>query len=253
MNTHGQVPVKAETVQLNGIGLYYEIYGQGEPLLLLHGWTQSSQSWKEHIPDYARRFQVIAVDLRGHGNTSPLTADFSIRKAAEDVHALLNHLKQKPVKAIGLSYGGIILLQLAATYPQLIDAMVTIGAAYNYSGKDNQTQHAAISFENLPSELVDQLKGLHHHGMAQIKALFDPGIDYEIRLSSQDLQRIQAKTLVISGDNDQVAMVHTAFKLHQVIPHSHLWVIPNAGHTPIYGEQKEDFIQVTTKFLSDSQ
>ena len=81
----GQFPHESRTVTLNGIDMYYEVYGEGEPLLLLHGWTQSSKFWADYIPIYAQQYKVYAIDLRGHGRTSPLTDDFTIQKTSEDI------------------------------------------------------------------------------------------------------------------------------------------------------------------------
>ncbi len=251
MHSYGQTPKKAETVSLNGIQLYYEVYGAGEPLLLLHGWTQTSQSWIEHIADYALHFEVYAVDLRGHGRTTPLSEDFSIKKAAEDILALIHHLNLEKVKAIGLSFGGIALLELTHLHPEKIASMVLIGTAYQYSGQDNQAENQAFQFENLPPEFIEQLRRQHHGGETQIKALFDPKVAYEVRLSKDDLHRIRVKTLIISGDHDTVAGTNTAFELHQHLPSSYLWIVPHGDHTPIYGPQKADFIRLTTAFLKD--
>ena len=67
-----QLTKKTNIVRVNDIDMYFEIYGEGEPLLLLHGWTQSSAFWKDYIPTYAQNFQVYVIDLRGHGRTSPI-------------------------------------------------------------------------------------------------------------------------------------------------------------------------------------
>ncbi len=247
--SYGQLPKKTDTVRVNNIDLYYEVYGEGKPLLLLHGWTQSSQFWSAYIPDYAKTFEVYAVDLRGHGRSTPLAKDFSIKKTADDLIALLDHLSLKKVKAIGLSFGGITLLQLASLHPNRIEAMVLIGAAHNYSGKDNNTLDDKFNFDDLPAQFIEQLKKTHVHGDPQIRALFNPELNYEIRLSDESLRAIQAKTLVVSGDRDEILGVQAAFALHAHLPHSSLWVLPDQGHIPINDTNRSDFIGTTLAFL----
>ena len=101
-----QTLMKSETVKLNGAGTYYEAYGEGEPLFLLHGWGQSTAFWKEYVTDFADRFEVYLVDLKGHGRSDPLQSDFTLEPAVDGFLALLNHLQFDQVKAIGLSFGG---------------------------------------------------------------------------------------------------------------------------------------------------
>lgn len=247
---YGQLPKKTATVHVNGIDLYYEIYGEGEPLLLLHGWTQSSQFWSDYIAEYAKTFEVYAIDLRGHGKTTPLTKGFSIKKTADDLIALLDHLNLKKFRAMGLSYGGISLLQLAHQHPDRIVAMVLIGATHNYSGKDNNALDNEFNFDDLPAQFIEQLKKTHAHGDPQIRALFDPDLNYEIRLTEEDVRTIGTKTLVITGDRDEILGLDAAFALHSNLPNSSLWVLPDQGHIPINRANRSEFIRTTLAFLN---
>jgi pimeloyl-ACP methyl ester carboxylesterase len=246
---HGQVPNKSGTFKVNGIDLYYEIHGQGEPLVLLHGWTQSSQFWSEFLARYVENYQVYTVDLRGHGRTTPLTEDFSIKKAADDILTLFDHLKLKKIKAIGLSYGGLVLLQLASEHPDKLESMVLIGASHHYSGGDNSDRVNKFSFEKLPSSFVQQLQKIHYHGDAQIKAMFDPNLNYKISLKDEDLKRINSRALIINGDHDEIMGVNGAFALHKHLPNSDLWIVPNAGHIPIMDANKLKFLDATEEFF----
>jgi pimeloyl-ACP methyl ester carboxylesterase len=246
---HGQVPKKFSTLKVNGIDLYYEIHGQGEPLFLLHGWTQSSQFWSEYLARFVENYQVYTIDLRGHGRTTPLTEDFSIKKVAEDVLALLDHLNLKKIKAIGLSYGALVLLQLASVQPDKLESMVLIGASHQYSGGDNSDLDHEFSFDQLPSSFVKQLQEIHYYGDAQIKAMFDPNLNYEIRLGDKDLESINSRTLIINGDHDEIMGVNGAFALHKHLPNSYLWIVPNAGHIPIMDTNKTKFLDATEEFL----
>lgn len=247
---HAQGPNKTETVRVNGIDLYYERYGEGEPLFLLHGWTQSSQFWSEYIPTYAQGSEVYAIDLRGHGKTTPLTEDFSIQKASKDIIVLMDYLGLKKVKAIGLSYGGLILLQIGDLLPDRMESVILIGASHNYNGGENKALDNQFSFENLPPSFVEQLRVLHPQGDHQIKAFFNRNLNYEIGLKEEDLRATRTRTLIINGDHDEVMGLDAAFALHKNLPNSELWIVPNSGHIPISSTNKSQFLDISMEFLN---
>ncbi len=246
----GQQPKKTEYVNVNDIDIYYEVYGEGEPLLLLHGWTQSSNFWSEYIPTYAKHFKVYAIDLRGHGKTSQLTNDFSINKSAKDILELIDYLQLKKVNAIGLSFGGLILLELANSNPERIQAMILIGASHNYNGGENNDGENAFSYETLPKQFVDELKKNHHHGEDQIKALFNPNLDYQIKLKDEELNAFNLRTMIVHGDRDEILGLDPAIALHKNIPNSALWIVPNTGHIAITGPNLDAFLINSLQFLN---
>ena len=90
-----QTTKKSESVLINGKILYYEIYGEGEPLFLLHGYTQSSVSWKPYVKDYENDYEVYLIDLTGHGKSEPFKEDLSIRSVADDLNSLIQYLFKK--------------------------------------------------------------------------------------------------------------------------------------------------------------
>lgn len=246
----GQLPKSTETVKVNGINMYYEVYGEGEPLLLLHGWTQTSGFWSEYIPTYLQHFKVYAIDLRGHGKTSPLTSDFTIEESAKDILELLNHLKINKVKAIGLSYGGLTLLEMASLNPEKIGSIILIGASHSYKGGENNEGDNAFSYENLPTSFIEELKKIHHHGETQIRALFDPNLNYQIKLTDEELNTFNFRTLIVHGDRDEILGVDHALALYKNIPNSALWIVPNTGHITIIGPNKKSFLTTSLEFLS---
>src|SRR5215472_8054044 len=113
---------------LNGVQLYFEVHGTGEPLLLLHGFSGSSQDWKASLREWGGRFQLIVPDLRGHGRSGNLSKPFRHEDAATDLFALLDFLGIGACKGVGISGGGNVLLHMGTRQPQRIAAMVLVSA-----------------------------------------------------------------------------------------------------------------------------
>ena len=124
---------QGDYVQANGLNVYYEMYGVGEPLILLHGGTLTSKMWEDHIPIFAQHFQVITPDSRGHGKTNNPTQEFSYRAMADDVAAFIQALGLSKPFICGFSDGGQIALELGMGYPALAGALVISGAYNKFS------------------------------------------------------------------------------------------------------------------------
>lgn len=245
----GQLPKKAKTISMNGIDMYFEVYGEGEPLLLLHGWTQSSSFWKEYISTYAQKFEIYVLDLRGHGKTSPINGDFTIKKTADDILAFLDYLNLKKVKGIGLSYGGLALLQFTSLHSERVESMILIGVSQKYNGSENSQIGDTFTYENLPQSFKAELMKIHSRGELQVKALFDKNLDYQIDLTDQEVKAITSKTLLVQGDRDELLGIDPAIKLYRNLPNSELWIVPNAGHISITGSNKKTFLTKSLEFL----
>ena len=126
MTTTPSPPGRSET--LNGVELYYEVHGAGEPLILLHGFGGCSQDWSPLITDLRTQFQLIIPDMRGHGPSTNPSKLFRHQESAADMFALLDHLGVGTFKGLGVSGGGNVLLHLATQQPQRVQAMVLVSA-----------------------------------------------------------------------------------------------------------------------------
>ncbi len=249
-----QVQSKAETLKVDGIEMYYEIIGEGEPLILLHGWGQSGQTWSGVADDFAKHFQVIIPDLRGHGATdNPSREYFTMKQVALDVYALLDHLKIDSFRAMGISMGGITLLHMATQQPNRIDSMVLIGAASYISSDQREIVHSTDPYV-IPDDQMHRFREIHKHGDEQIIATMEwPKIaadDYEsTAFTPPYLATIKANTLIVHGERDRRVPISIALEMYKVIPNSSLWIVPNGGHVPIRNFYEENFIEVTEAFL----
>ena len=243
------------TVEINGIELYYEEQGQGEALLLLHGFTGAGADFA-HVFDrdaLAREFRVIAVDLRGHGRSTNPTGQFAIRSCAHDVHALLDRLGIERYAAIGMSLGAKTLLHMATQQPRRPRALVLVSAT-PYFPETARTIMRHYTLDALPPEEQRALRERHAHGDAQLQALFAIARGFadshdDMNLTPPLLATIEARTLVVHGDRDPLYPVEIALSVHRAIPNSALMVLPNEGHAPIFGVWKEPFRSAALNIL----
>ncbi len=243
-------PKKAESVSINGKRLYYEIYGEGQPLFLLHGYTQSSKSWQPYVKEYEQDYEVYLVDLTGHGRSEPFKENLSIRSVAEDLHALSKYLELERIKAIGFSFGGDVLYQLALINPLLIECMITIGAVGTWSILDFPEYLDAFTFENRGNFSWLQTS---HEGEEQVKGIMGQFKNYIVKLSTEELQRIKPEVLIMIGDDDHGMNLREVVRVKENLPDSDLWILPNVAHGAHEGATKDEFIQKPRLFLSKSR
>ena len=119
---------------IHGMQLYYEIYGQGKPVVLLHGGITAFEGFGTNIDALAKSRQVIAVHLQGHGNTADIDRPYRFEALADDVAALVAYLKLGKIDVAGYSFGGDVALQTAIRHPEIVDHLVVISSAMAQSG-----------------------------------------------------------------------------------------------------------------------
>jgi len=119
-------------LNLDDIDLYYEITGDGEPLLFIHGLGSSCRDWEQQVQFFAGRYQVIAVDVRGHGKSGKPAGPYSMALFAMDAAKLLQALGAAPAHVVGISMGGMIAFQLAVSHPELVKSLVIVNSSPEY-------------------------------------------------------------------------------------------------------------------------
>jgi pimeloyl-ACP methyl ester carboxylesterase len=245
-------PGRIET--LNGQQLYFEVHRTGEPLLLLHGFSGSSQDWFPSLVQWGTKYQFILPDLRGHGRSGILSKRFRHEDAAGDMFALLDHLGVRSSKAVGISAGGNILLHMATKQPNRITAMVLVSATpyFPAQARSIMSQYP----DNLPEQQREILRRRHPGGDEQIKAIlastksFATSYD-DLNFTPPLLSTIQARTLIIQGDRDPLYPLELSVEMTKAIPNSRLWIVPNAGHGPVIGARWPEFIKASAHFLQE--
>jgi pimeloyl-ACP methyl ester carboxylesterase len=246
MQALSQTPKRSETVSVDGVKIHYEVYGKGEPLFLLHGFTQSSKSWLPYIEDYQQSFEVYLVDLRGHGKSSWFTEPISVREVAKDVEALAKHLKLTDINAIGFSYGGEVLFQVALINASLVKSMVIVGSCGSWLAKDFPEFVEYLSYKN-----IDNLPWMREQQTSedQIKSILAQMPNYNITVTDDELRSITTKTLLVLGDHDEATPLDCLANAKKQMPNSYLWVVPNTAHgAHMYGN-KEEFVRVSKDFF----
>ena len=242
-----QTPKKAELVQVNGKNLYYEVYGEGQPLIFLHGYTLSAQAWLPYVKDFYEEYEVYLIDLPGHGKSDPFTDTLSFKQVTRDLNDLLQYLSLDKIKAIGFSFGGDVLYQLALLNPSLIESMITIGAVGTWDVHDFSEYQKAFTFEN--KENFPWLVK-YHKTDGKIKALMDQFKNYTIYLSNQELQQIKPEVLIMVGDNDEGMTIEEIARTRRNLSDSDLWILPNVSHGAHEGATKTDFVLKSKAFFS---
>ena len=112
-----QMPAAGKLLTVNGMQMYYETYGAGEPLLLLHAFNVSGVTWARFIPELSKQYSSSVPDLRGHGRSTNPSPQFTHRQAALDLFALLDHLGIQQFRSMGISTGGMTLIHMATRQP----------------------------------------------------------------------------------------------------------------------------------------
>ena len=245
---------KGEYATVNGIKMYYEILGKGEPLLLIHGGSATIESWFEQLPELTKSFRVIAPDSRGHGRTQDSTNALSYKLMASDFAALLKQLKINNAIVVGWSDGGIIGLDLAMNHPTLVKKLVAIGTNFRADGMSDEVKAglSAAGPNDHPQFLVEGYKALSPDGPEHWPIIFAKLKDMWLtqpNYTETDLKKIQCPTLVMVGDRDIVRPEHSA-KLFQSISNAQLCVIPGASHyVPV--EKPKLVNEMIAQFLKD--
>lgn len=250
----------------NGIDLYYEIHGEGEPLLLIMGLSLNSKSWFRTLPALSEHFKVIIFDNRGTGLSSKPETPYSIELMAEDASAVLDAAGVESAHVYGISMGGMIAQRLALKHPERVRSLV-LGCTT--SGGENHVQPGAdvsmlmlsrASSTATPEEmawatapiLYSQafLENQRDRVAEDIQKRIEiPILPYAYMLQLQaclthdtynEIEQINVPTLVIHGDEDKLVPYDNGVTLAQKIPNAQFLTVPGAGH--IYPTEAMDLV-----------
>ena len=235
---YGNNPKAGQSVKLRGINMYYETYGTGAPLLIIHGNGGSIKDFSKQIPYFEKEYKVILADSRAQGKSIDNGDSLSYEMMADDLNALLDHLHVDSCYVIGWSDGGINGLLLAIRHPGKVKKLAVTGA--NLVPDTSAVEPEIFVWAKTLSDSINRLPLTQE--VKTNRKLFHL-LAYEPNISTKQLQTIQCPVLVIGGDHDVIRSRHTML-IADNIPKSYLWILPNSGHsTPVnYSKQFNETI-----------
>jgi len=225
---YGSNPQAGHSASINGIEMYYETYGSGDPLLLIHGNGQSIASMHFQVTHFSQAYKVIVVDSRGHGKSGMGEGRLSYIQMMEDYNALLAQLDITQARIVGWSDGGILALLLAINHPEKVKKMALMGANLRpdqsaiYPWVGDLLQPLSDTVDEMISN-GDTSDDWQHHRQLLDLLLTQPNISIE------SLQTIKAPVLVMAGDKDIIRSQHT-LEIFDNLPNAHLAILPGQTH-----------------------
>lgn len=229
-------------VNTRGFNMYYEVYGAGEPLLIIHGNGGSINNFLYQVPYFSNSYKVILADSRAQGRSVDTSDTLSYEMMSDDLNALLDTLHIDSCYVIGWSDGGINGLLLAMRHPEKVKKLAVTGANLcpDTTAVDPFIYHWAMAYNDTFKIKPQTPEIINAKKLAHL-------LSYEPHITTDQLKKIQCPTLVIGGDHDVLLPRHTLL-IFESIPKSYLWIIPNSGHSaPIY--YKDQFNKVVSDFF----
>jgi pimeloyl-ACP methyl ester carboxylesterase len=246
LHPYGHNKAVGKYYDIRGFRMYCEVYGQGQPLLIIHGNGGSINNFLYQIPYFSTKYKVIIADSRAQGNSADPGDSLSYEMMADDYSALLDALKVDSANVIGWSDGGINGLLLAIRHPEKVKKLAVTGAnlwpdtSAVFQEVINMVKPEYTMLKNKTSRNAQEKSG-----WKLVRLLLD-----EPHIPLKDVQNIKCPTMVIGGDHDVIRPEHTMLIAHN-IPRSYLWILPNSGHsTPIV--YKDEFNKKVDAFFSSS-
>jgi len=254
--TDVQAPAKSGYAEIGSVRLYYEIMGDGEPLLLLHGGLGGSEHFAKIVPLLSKSFEVITVDRRGHGRSTDNGEPYSYAGMAEEVKAFLDHLELGSVRMLGFSDGGVVGFHLASTYPERVEKLVAVGANYRVDGMTPETidfMTNQMTPENL-GKIFPELERTYRAANPQpdnFASFIERSHAMWMRdpyLTEQEMTGIKVPVLSIIGEHDAIRLEHT-LEIRSLIEGSQICVLPGATHF-LLGEKPEVVLPILLDFFA---
>lgn len=227
--------------EVNGASLYYEIYGEGEPLLMLHGNGGSMSAFLNQVDFFSKKYKVILVDCRARGNSSyPPGVKLSFDLLADDTAQFLDKIGVPKAHILGWSDGGIIGLVMALRYPEKVGKLIAMGA--------NIFPEGCIDLDGMKQLVADWEKKNQDHRYDWYIDLYNLDINFP-QMKYDDLKGIKSKTLIMAGDHDVIRGEHT-LKMYEAIRGAQLAILPDSTHFVVQ-ENPELFNATVMRFLTE--
>lgn len=235
---------------VNGIELFHAEWGEGEPVILLHGGLGSIEAWANQIPSLSANHKVIAIDSRGHGRSTRDDQTYSYSQMASDVLALMDEMSIDKAAFIGWSDGGIIALEIAINHPERIDKALTIGTNYNLQGIDPSVEESPAFGEYVgkAAELYSKLSATPDEFdgfVGDITKMWGTQPDY----SEEQLGSITAPFTVVQAIEDEAIIDEHAEKMASLMSDATYVQMEGVSHFAMW-QEPEKVNEAIATFLS---
>lgn len=215
-------------IKLNGVNLYYEVYGNGKPLVLIHGNSTATKGWAPQIAYFSKKYKVYSIDCRGRGKSELGDDSLTYIQQARDIHAFIEALQLDSVSILGKSDGGIIGILLGIYFPQHIQKIVAFGAnmepdtmaLYPLAVKDAHDERLKADAMLAAKDITKNWK---------VEQQRNRMMEFQPHITAADLHKIAVPVLVMSCDRDVIKEEHTFF-IYKNIPKANLCILPNEKH-----------------------
>lgn len=255
---------------VNGIKIYYEIHGEGEPLLFANGVFANTISWFNQTPVFSKKYKVILYDMRGQGKSDHPDGEYSFELHAEDQKGLLDFLGIKKVHHIGISYGSELGLIFAGMYPEMVKTLTVCCGVTHIQPYLRQVSYlwktacevadplmfyyATVPFnfgalyiednQELLEQAKERYKQFDYPAFVRLMDAF-----LKIDIPFEELAKIEVPTCVIAGEKDLIKPPDPySILMYEIIPNSELHVIPDSGHVVTW-EKPDEFNSIVLGFL----
>ncbi|HVI47982.1 MAG TPA: alpha/beta hydrolase [Chitinophaga sp.] len=236
----GNNPQAGKYYNIRGMKMYCEVYGKGQPLLMIHGNNGSIENFKQQIPYFSQHYKVIIADSRAQGKSIDKGDSLSYEMMADDYAALLDAMHLDSANVIGWSDGGINGLLLAMRRPDLVRRLAVTGPNL---WPDTTAIHPVV-VQQIRDWAKDAKAAADKNRLKLMQLMLD-----QPNIPLQTLHVIKCPVLVIGGDHDVIREEHT-MQIYQHIPQAYLWILPNSGHSTLI-TYKEDFNKIVANFLKN--
>ena len=241
---YGNNKAAGKVYTIRGFGMYTETYGQGQPLLIIHGNGGSINNFTNQIPYFSKKYKVILADSRSQGKSADAGDSLSYEMMADDYAALLDAMKIDSAYVIGWSDGGINALLLSIRHPEKVKKLAVTGAnlwpdtTAVFSDVEDLVMPGYTALKNNPQRTAQEKEA-----WKLMRLLVE-----EPHITPEALHAIRVPALVIGGDHDVIKPEHTLL-IWQNIPNAYLWILPNSGHsTPLV--YRDEFNRKVDEFFS---
>ena len=242
-------PRQSGMAPVNGIRMYYALYGSGPPVLLIHGGLGHGDIWGFQVPALSKDHTVIVADSRGHGRSTRTDQPFSYAQMADDYLALLDYLKIDQVALVGWSDGGIIGLDIAIRHPERLSRLFAFAANYTTDGgrdvAGNSTFNAYIERAGKDYVSLSPTPNEFDAFVKQISRMWATEPNY----SKEQLRSIRVPTTIFDGDHDEAIKPEHTREIAALIPGARLVIMKDASHFAMW-QQPDKFNAAVRNFLA---